>query len=44
MEIGKPRRVHRVEPLRSPVPAPKREQEPAPQRQDPAKQPAVPAR
>jgi hypothetical protein len=31
MEIGKPRRVHRVEPLKQPVPS-KRRQEEAPRR------------
>jgi hypothetical protein len=44
MEIGKPRRVHRVEPLRNPVPEPRREQEPGPERREPAKQPTAPAR
>ncbi len=44
MEIGKPRRIHRVEPLRNPVPAPRREYEPSPQRREPARQPAVPSR
>lgn len=43
MEIGKPRRVHRVEPVKDPVPRRRREQEPAPSR-GPAKQPAAPAR
>lgn len=44
MQIGKPRRVHRVEPLRIPVPEPKRKHEPTPERQEPKKRPAVPAR
>ena len=44
MEIGKPRRIHRVEPLKDPVPRRRREQEPAPSRSEPAKEPTVPAR
>lgn len=43
MEIGKPRRVHRVEPVKDPVPRRRREQEPAPSRA-PAKEPAAPSR
>jgi hypothetical protein len=41
MEIGKPRRVHRVEPVRSPVPKKHTPAEPAPQK--PAK-PLAPSR
>ena len=41
MEIGKPRRVHHVEPLRSPVPQRRQRPEPSPKRAEPAKEPAV---
>ncbi|HZD87939.1 MAG TPA: hypothetical protein VE088_08035 [Gaiellaceae bacterium] len=44
MQIGKPRRIHRVEPVKDPVPRRRREQEPSPSRSVPAKEPAVPGR
>jgi hypothetical protein len=43
MEIGKPKRVYRVEPLRDPVPT-RREVEPAEPRRAPANPKTVPAR
>ena len=44
MEIGKPRRVHRVEPLKDPVPKREPAREPRPQRREPVKEPAVTGR
>ncbi|HZP72496.1 MAG TPA: hypothetical protein VFA97_03860 [Gaiellaceae bacterium] len=43
MEIGKPKRIYRVEPLREPVPA-RREAQPEPAPQAPAEPKTVPAR
>lgn len=43
MEIGKPRRVYRVEPVKDPVPRRQREREPVPS-PAPAKEPVAPAR
>jgi hypothetical protein len=43
MEIGKPKRVYRVEPLRDPVPR-RRENEPAPPGRAPETPKTVPAR
>lgn len=44
MEIGKPLRIHRVEPLKSPVPQRRPERAPHPARHEPEKQPVAPAR
>jgi hypothetical protein len=35
MEVGKPQRIHRIEPIRDPVPAP-----PQPRPQEPVKAPS----
>jgi len=43
MEIGKPQRVHRVEPLRDPVPSKRRPEEAPPKRVEEEPHP-VPAR
>jgi hypothetical protein len=43
MEIGKPKRIYRVEPIREPVPS-RREQSPAPSPAVPAGPKPVPAR
>ncbi|HZT53697.1 MAG TPA: hypothetical protein VE995_04885 [Gaiellaceae bacterium] len=44
MEIGKPRRIHHVEPVKSPVPRREPERAPAPERREPVREPATPAR
>lgn len=40
MEIGKPKRIYRVEPLREPVPSRREVQAPAPPREAPKPTPA----
>jgi len=44
MEIGKPRRIHHVEPVKDPVPRREPERTPPPERRQPARTPAAPTR